>query len=107
MRRLVPLALALLFAAAPLSGCYSLATPNGPIGSIYTDTSGPLMVTSNGESTKMGRSESTAIFGFAFGDASVAEAQRNGGISTIHHVDYEVTSVLGLYVKYATIVYGE
>ena len=104
MSRLSPLVLALLL---PLAGCYSLPTPNGPMGSLYTDTTGPLAVTSNGRSSKVGRAEATGFFGLAFGDASIAEAQRDGGISTIHHVDYEITAVLGIYVKYTTVVYGE
>jgi TRL-like protein family len=32
---------------------------------------------------------------------------RNGGITQIHHVDHETTSILGVYAKYITIVYGE
>lgn len=102
------LTLALLVLAAPLSGCIPVvATTSGPLGPVYTSTSGPLLATSNARSSKVGRAESTGILGVAFGDASIAAAQRNGGISTIHHVDYEVTWVLGVYAKYTTVVYGE
>ncbi len=106
MRRTLPL-LALVFAAASFSGCTSIPTPYGPIGAISLDVQGPFAVTSNSASSKVGRSESTSVLGFAFGNASIAEAQRNGGISTIHHIDYEVTNILFLYTKYTLVVYGE
>jgi len=41
------------------------------------------------------------------GDASIQAAMQNGGITKIHHVDYKVTSVLGVYATYTTVVYGE
>ena len=107
MRLAAPLALLLALTAAPLTGCGSLPTPYGPIGAVNVATQGPLTVTSNGRSTKVGRASSTGVLGVVFGDASIAEAQRDGGISTIHHVDYEITNIFLFYVKYTTIVYGE
>jgi len=32
---------------------------------------------------------------------------KNGGITRIHHIDYETLGILGVYAKYTTIVYGE
>ena len=43
----------------------------------------------------------------AFDDASVRKAASNGGIKTIHYADYEMTTVLGLFGSYETIVHGE
>jgi hypothetical protein len=43
----------------------------------------------------------------AWGDASIETAAKNGGIKTIRHVDYEVTSVLYAFIEFTTIVYGE
>jgi hypothetical protein len=40
-------------------------------------------------------------------DASVYQAARNGGISTIRSIDYEFVNSLGLYSKFTVVVYGE
>jgi hypothetical protein len=42
----------------------------------------------------------------AWGDASVAAAAKNGGITTVNHLDYEILSILGIYVEYTLIAYG-
>jgi len=102
----------LLFVAALaltlLGGC---VVPSGaPVsGSLVTmDVKGPVAV---GDSTvgctKVGRAEATGIVFFAQGDASIEAAMKAGQITKIHHVDCNVFSVLGLYAKYETIVYGE
>ncbi|MCX6924736.1 MAG: TRL-like family protein [Verrucomicrobia bacterium] len=91
-----------------LTGCVG---PMGPIGSvggnIYTDVSGPVTATSNTGGTKMGQATSTGILGFATGDSSIKTAAASGGITKISHVDYHVTSVLGVYAKTTVTVYGE
>jgi len=55
----------------------------------------------------MGTAKATAIIGIATGDASIAAAMSNGGITKVHHVDTEVTNILGIYATYTTVVYGE
>ena len=83
----------------------------GPVGGvgagIYTDVSGPLMVTSQSGRSKMGQASSTGIICVATGDASIKTAAANGGITKIAHVDYHTTSVLGVYAKTTVTVYGE
>jgi len=55
-----------------------------------------------------GTAEATCGLGlFATGDASIQKAAENGGLKTIHHVDCEILSILGLYLKFTTIAYGE
>jgi hypothetical protein len=49
----------------------------------------------------------TQIPVIAWGDASIETAAKNGGINTIRHVDYEVTSVLYAFIEFTTIVYGD
>jgi len=45
---------------------------------------------------------------FAWGDAGVAAASKNGGITTLTHMDRELHSVLfGIYTRQTTIVYGD
>ena len=73
---------------------------------LYTDVSGPIAATSNAAGTKMGQATSTGIIGFASGDSSIKAAAANGGITSISHVDYHVTSILGLWAKTTTTVYG-
>ena len=56
---------------------------------------------------KRGQAKATGIICFATGDASIGAAMRNGGITKIHHVDYDVKNILFLYNEVTTIVYGE
>ena len=82
--------------------------PSPLFGMIYTDVKAPLAVTSNSGSSKVGTAEATGILGLiATGDASIEAAAKRGGITTIHHVDYQGMGVLGLFSKYTVFVYGE
>ncbi len=56
---------------------------------------------------KKGVAASKAIILFNTGDASIGAAMREGGITKVHHVDYDVTNILFLYNEVKTIVYGE
>jgi hypothetical protein len=76
-------------------------------GMIYTDVSGAGGATSNTGSSKKGEACSQGILGVATGDSSIQAACANGGITKIHHVDYHVMSVLGVYGKTTVTVYGE
>jgi hypothetical protein len=68
---------------------------------------GPVAVGSATGITKVGRAEAWGIVVYGAGDASIAAAMKNGGITKVHHVDNETTNILGIYAKYVTIVYGE
>jgi len=58
---------------------------------------------------KVGESSCYSILWlFAWGDAGVAKAAENGGITVLNHMDVQIMNVLfGLYLKKTTIVYGE
>ena len=56
---------------------------------------------------KKGMAKSTAIILFSSGDASIGAAMRDGGITKIHHVDYDVKNILFFYNEVTTIVYGQ
>ena len=73
---------------------------------IYTDNEGPLLVTANQEGSKVGTATSKMIFGVCYGDSSIETAAQNGNITKITAVDTDITSVLGIYVEYITIVRG-
>lgn len=91
-----------------LTGCVGV-TPiqGGSAAWVYTQTSGGVSVGSASGYSKVGTATSKAIICVATGDSSIQAAMKNGGISKIHHVDCKVTSVLGIYVEYTTVVYGE
>ena len=103
--------------AAMALGCVSLVLVTGcavvsPIsggtqGMLFTQTDASVAVGSASGMEKVGTAESTAIICFATGDSSISKAMANGGLTKIHHVDCKVFSVLGLYAKYTTVVYGE
>ena len=58
---------------------------------------------------KQGKASTESVLWLvAWGDGSTAAAAKQGGITTISHMDREVLFVLwGLYSKTTTIVYGE
>jgi hypothetical protein len=80
-------------------------------GCIYTNITSPLDTDLNntvmGEKTGFASTYSV-LWLVSWGDGGVAAASRNGGITTVNHMDVNVESVLfGLYVKTTTIVYGD
>ncbi len=90
-----------------LTGCVS---PVGaPImGAIYTDVTGPGQIGDlSAGFSKVGQAEATGIILFATGDASINTAARSAGITKIHHVDVQYMSILGVYGKVTTTVYGQ
>lgn len=96
----------LLSAVAVLSSCATVKTPL--TGIWYTNVNAPVAVTGNSNSTKVGTSEATSILGLiATGDASIDAAAKSAGITKIHHVDEQGTSIFGLFAKYKVFVYGE
>lgn len=97
---LLPVAFA---ACVALSSCASLG-----MGSLYTDATLPMAATSNSVGSKAGKSEATNILGLVMtGDAGINAAAKDGNITKISHVDYEVYNILGLFAKMTTVVYGE
>ena len=68
----------------------------------------PVAATSNPVGNKCGTATSTKILGFGGSDnLGINAAAKNGGITRISHVDYSTYSVLGIYTKVTTRVYGE
>jgi hypothetical protein len=86
------------------SGCAT----SQPIGTLYTNLKLPVDVTANQAGKKMGVAESKSILSLiATGDSSIGAAMRNGNITKVSHVDWEVENILGIIGTYRTIVYGE
>jgi hypothetical protein len=90
-------------------GLFTGCATSYPIGQLYTELKLPVAVTTNGSnSPKIGVAECESYFGLiATGDASIETAKRNGGITKVHHVDWEVENILGIIGKYKVTVYGE
>lgn len=88
------------------------------MGWIYTSYKAPL--TTDFDRTdvadkKVGRSSTQYIrvpnpwfdIDVAWDRADIERAARDGKITKVAYADYEITSVLGIYVKFTTIVYGD
>lgn len=98
--------LMLLASAVLLSGC---ATATMPVsGLLYANVKAPLTATASTEKpTRVGRASTRSILGIiASGDATIQTAARNGGITEIHHVDYEAQNFFGVLAEYTVVVYG-
>jgi len=55
----------------------------------------------------VGRAMAESYLGLiATGDASIRAAMEDGGITEVVYVDYESTSILGLYATFTVVVYG-
>jgi TRL-like protein family len=91
--------------AAMLIGCAMLV----PMGNIYTGVKLPMAATGNsGVSTKTGEATCVSVLAVvATGDCSIEAAKKNGGITKVNSVDWEVKNVLGIYGTYKVIVSGE
>jgi hypothetical protein len=88
------------------SGCAFAASP--VTGTLYNGSKAHQSATSNPLGQKRGESCSTSILGIiATGDASASAAAAAGGVTKISVVDTDVSSVLGIYAKYCTVVQGE
>lgn len=101
--------LACMLALASLvvvSGC--VMAPAAVQAPIAVDVRGPVDVgVADCGSSKTGTAKAEGIILVSFGDASINAAAADGGITKIHHVDNQVTNILGVYSKYETIVYGD
>ena len=113
MKRLIASAAVASVAVMMLTGCAGVmpGTGGSTWGFLYSSVDGAVQhgapVGETASVSKVGTAESTGIICFATGDSSVKKAMENGGITKIHHVDYKAMSVMGVYAKYTTVVYGE
>lgn len=107
MRKLLVLG-ALVVGTAYVTGCGVFPNKGTSMAAITIDhiASDPV-IDNSVRPLKTGIASSKAIILFNTGDASIGTAMKNGGITKIHHVDYDVTNILFLYNEVKTIVYGE
>ena len=81
-----------------------------PTGGLVSIISAPL--DTDAENTKLGSKEGESschnILGLvAFGDCSVYSAARDGGLTTVNHIDYKYLNILCIYQCFTTVAYGE
>ena len=103
-----------LITAALLLGANSCAfIPTIAGGSAYALVKQPavqLAVSTDADAKwdKKGEAKCLNILGIVVtGDCSVDKAIRDGSISKVHHIDFEIVNILGLYSSITTIVHGE
>lgn len=99
-----------LFVVFSFTGCGAYAT--SPVtGFLVTDVSSPIGVGSGireNLTVKIGNTSAHSLFGlFAWGDASIQTAAKDGNIRQISYVDAHSVNVFGLYSKYTVKVYGQ
>ena len=98
--------LSVLFVSSALflTGCAS-TQPVG--GLLFSDVRGPVSATSAVKGTAKGEACAASYLGFVgLGDASISAAMKKGRLSSISHVEQHSTNILGFYMKYCTIVWG-
>ena len=88
-----------------LTGCASTL----PSGMIMTNLKLPIATTdATGSASKVGEASCTSILTMvAKGDCSIETAKKNGGITHVHHIDWQVDNLLGIWATYKVVVYGE
>ncbi len=89
------------------SGCV-VPMRGSVMGPITVDHVGPGSTVDNTvRPLKRGEAKAAGILFFATGDASIQTAMKAGGITRVHHIDYDVKNILYVYSEVITIVYGE
>ena len=104
----IKVALALLgmtAAALSLTACQNVYSPMQ--GTTFNETKYGNIATDEAVATKEGKACGTSILGWiAQGDASIAAAKANGGITKVSSVDHYAKSILFIYGEWCTIVKG-
>lgn len=92
-----------VLALISLGGCATYA----PAGALATQTKQGLVVDNNVKPAKQGRACMNSVLAMAaWGDASIAQAKANAGITKVATIDYSVDNILGIYGTYCTVVTG-
>lgn len=114
MKKALLLGIIPLVCLTMMTGCIPGFYTVGTLYTLYTSVKTPAsavayygpQATSN---AKVAKVTATNILNglIATGDASLEAAMRKSGIKKVHHIDQEVTSILGLWSTYTIYVYGE
>lgn len=98
-----------VLAALSVSACGVIPKNTAMFGAVTIDAVSPGAQFANSDvrPLKRGEATQTGIVLYVTGDSSIEAAMKNGGIKKVHHVDYKNTTILFLYTKTTTIVWGE
>lgn len=102
-----PLRLAVLaVGVTALAGCaFTPVMP--PRGILYTNQNAPLFPGGR-PGDKVGEASShSVLFLVGWGNSGLDRAMRNGDITEVRHVDYNIQNYALVYQRYTTVVYGE
>jgi hypothetical protein len=95
----------LIIMAFAANGCMIVQTP--VLGALFTEAKYGDVATSE-TGNKEGKSCATSILGLvAQGDASIAAAKANGGITTVSVIDHTAKNILGIMGEWCTVVRGK
>lgn len=103
-------------AAMAGTGCVHYTAPVKPPRAIFTHIKAPLTTDFDATDvgTKTGKASTAYVriplywfdLDFAWRQADLAAAARNGGITTVTYADYEYVSILGVFCEFTTIAHG-
>lgn len=92
-------------AALSLTACQIVYSPMA--GTSFNETKYGNIATAETATTKEGKACGSSIMGWvATGDASIAAAKANGGITKVTSVDHSAKNILGIFGEWCTIVKG-
>jgi hypothetical protein len=95
----------LMVLALTAEGCMVVASP--VLGVIYTEAKYGDTATGETGANKEGRACARSILGLvAEGDASIAAAKANGGITQVSSVDHSAKNLVGIMGEWCTVVKG-
>ena len=92
-------------AALSLTACQGVYSPM--LGTTFNETKYGNIATDESNATKEGKACGESwLTAIAQGDASIAAAKANGGITKVSSVDHYAKNILGIYGQWCTIVKG-
>ena len=109
MRTMPALACAAVLIAIVAAGCAYRAPVVPPTGRAITATSAPMNLQMRTTRFRRASGEASSVCWFGLwsvGDSSIKAAAENGNIGVVAHADTKLVSILGVYVKQTTVVYG-
>ena len=97
--------MALIVLALVTEGCMVVASP--VLGVIYTEAKYGDTATTESGANKEGKACARSILGLvAEGDASIAAAKANGGITQVSSIDHTARNIVGIIGEWCTVVKG-
>jgi len=102
-------ALVLAAAAACMGFVGCVSAPFQPPCGLVAVTKAPLSTDGNWTAGKKSGSATakSVLFLYAWGDCSVTEAARNGGLKRVDYLDYSYLNVIGIWQEVTVTAYGE